>query len=354
MSKVYEALKKAQREGRWHEAAQPAVAADEQPIEPQDTKAGSPEAVSKPLEEPSDQVCHIDPIADPIKEGTRPVEVAKQLADSGTANGRSTNGIVTTETPRLLDDRLINKPGRPGRFWQRRRSRLARGPRLIVNQESLSRAGEQFQVLRANLESWAFERNQRIILITSALPGEGKSFVAANLAVALSRAGSNVLLVDANLRTPSLHLSFNLLPLSGLLAFLEGKAEFHESITETPEPRLKLIAAGGITLSGPEILAGARMKSLIEQARQLQPPHIILLDAPAAISGAEAQILSKLVDGSLLVVAANRTPRATVGKALELIKGAPVLTAVLNRFEYSYSSSRQLSYYGKYNADAEA
>ena len=140
-----------------------------------------------------------------------------------------------------------------------------------------------------------------------------------------------MLLVDADLRAPSLHLPFDLVPLSGLLPYLEGKAEFAESITATPERRLGLIAAGGVTLSGPEALASSRMRTLIERARQLQPPHIILIDAPAANAGAEAQILSKLVDGTLLVVGANMTPRAVVTRTIELIKGAPVLSAVLNR-----------------------
>jgi capsular exopolysaccharide synthesis family protein len=262
-------------------------------------------------------------------------------------NGGLANDVFTNQDQDFFGAAASGKIDRRWRFWQKESARQTRGPRLIVNQESLSRAADQFQVLRANLELWAFERNQRVILITSALPGEGKSFVALNLAVALSRAGSNVLLVDADLQAPSLHLPFNLVPLGGLLPYLEGKAQLTESITATPEQRLDLMAAGGVTLSGPEALAGSRMKTLIEGTRRLEPPHIVLLDAPAALAGAEAQILSKLVDGVLLVVAANMTPRTAVTKTLELIKGAPILSAVLNRFEFSYSASRHLHYSSK-------
>ena len=352
MSKVYEALKKAQREGRWREDAyQTPPAVDRAHVRPTNGAAAAETESLPESAEPTEIVEH------PEEEPTPPVgssfEPASKKSEVPLANGGPANGVFTTQVPHFgtpVSDRV----GHRWRFWRHESPRQTRGPRLIINQESLSRAAEQFQVLRANLESLALERDQRVVLITSALPGEGKSFVALNLAVALSRAGSNVLLVDADLRAPSLHLPFNLVPLSGLLPYLEGKAEFAESISATAERRLGLIAAGGVTLSGPEALAGSRMRALIECARQLQPPNIILLDAPAALAGAEAQILSKLVDGALLVVAANMTPRAAVTRTMELIKGVPVLSAVLNRFEFSYSASRHLHYYGKYKSHAEA
>lgn len=340
MSKVYEALKKAQREGRWRDDVQQThVIADGAHLRSTETASAAPAGnVPEWPGEPAKTTAH----SGPELERTSPVSSSHEPA----------NGLFTTQDLQFVSAPVSDKVGRRWRFWQRESPDQTHGPRLIINQESLSRAVEQFQVLRANLESWALERDQRVILITSSLPGEGKSFIAVNLAVALSRAGSNVLLVDADLRAPSLHLPFNLVPLSGLLPYLEGKVEFPESITATPERHLRLIAAGGVTLSGPEALAGSRMRTFIECARQLQPPHIILLDAPAAAAGAEAQILSKLVDGTLLVVAANMTPRAMVTKTLELIKSAPVLSAVLNRFEFSYSASRHLHYYGRYKPDA--
>lgn len=341
MSKVYEALKKAQREGRWHEDNGQAGSDDNAQLRPADTTSAP---ASEPALQRAEEILTAPQVT--VKEQpTAPPEPLPEPAAKGsqglTFNGATSDGIVATKLPEQVDAPL-DELSRERRFWRLGPNKQTRGPRLIVSQESLSRAAEQFQVLRANLENWATERNRRVILITSALPGEGKSFVAVNLAVALSRAGSNVLLVDADLRDPSLHVPFNLVPLSGLLPYLEAKTEFAACITETREPRLRLIAAGGVTLSAPEILAGLRMKSLIEYARQLQPPHIVLIDAPAAAAGAEAQILNNLVDGTLLVVAANKTPRAAVTRTLELIKGVPLLTAVFNRFEFSYSSSRHL------------
>jgi protein-tyrosine kinase len=343
MSKVYEALKKAQREGRWREDAGQPAAADNAQLQPVDTISPPP---SETAIEPPDETVNAAPQAGSNPEPAAPVESLTESenkqAEAVSTNGAGVNGPVTAGIPEHSEAPFSTELSRGRRFWRHAPPAQTRGPRLILNQESLLRAAEQFQVLRANLDSWAAERSHRVVLITSALPGEGKSFVAVNLAVALSRAGSNVLLIDADLRTPSLHVPFNLVALGGLLPYLEGKAEFAASITATREPRLRLIAAGGVTLSGPEILAGSRMRSLIECARQLQPPHIVLIDAPAAGAGAEAQILSKLVDGTLLVIAANRTPRAAVTRTLELIKGVPLLSAVLNRFEFSYSNSRHL------------
>jgi capsular exopolysaccharide synthesis family protein len=213
-----------------------------------------------------------------------------------------------------------------------------------MNQESLSRASEQFQVLRSNLEGWSAEQGRAVILVTSALPGEGKSFVALNLAVALSDAGSNVLLVDADLRAPSLHLPFNLVPRSGLLPYLEGKAEFPDSVTPTSSPRLGLIAAAGVTLSGPEAFASSRMRALIQSTRELTPPHFVLIDTPAALAAPEAQILAKLADAALLVVGANNTPRAAITDTLELMKGVSKIMVVLNRFQPTYSAAKNLRY----------
>jgi capsular exopolysaccharide synthesis family protein len=351
MSKVYEALKKAQREGRWRDERDQTVAVER--ARRRLVVAAETEKVPESATEPT-EIAEQSAAEERTPEVNSSLEPGDKRNQGLLNNGGRANDLYTDEDSHLFGAPISAKAGRRWRFWQAESDTQARGPRLIINQESFSRAAEQFQVLRANLESLALERDKRVILITSAWPGEGKSFVALNLAVALARAGSNVLLVDADLGSPSLHLPFNLVALSGLLPYLEGKAEFAESITATPEPRLGLIAAGGVTLSGPEALAGSRMRALIEYARQLQPPHMILLDAPATAAGAEAQILSKLVDGALLVVAANMTPRAAVTKALELIKGVPVLSAVLNRFEFSYSASRHIHYYGRYKSHARA
>jgi len=348
MSKVYEALKKAEREGRWSDEQQTSAPVEAVPSRATDgatalSRANISTGAGDSTETAADGQFELG-------RAPRISSVLKRTApgsQASSSNGGPAQDIHALQSNKIGGAPASGKVGVQWRFWRRQSPSFMRAPRLIVSQESLSRAAEQFQVLRVNLESWAFERDQRVIMITSALPGEGKSFVALNLAVALSRAGAPVLLVDADLRAPSLHRSFNLVPLGGLLSYLEGKAEFNESITATPERGLRLLAAGGTTLAAPEALAGSRMRTLIDCARRLDPPHIILLDTAAAAAGPEAQIISKLVDGALLVVAANTTPRALVSKTMEPLKGLAAVSAVLNRFEYSYSA-RQINYYGQY------
>jgi capsular exopolysaccharide synthesis family protein len=358
MSKVYEALKRAQREGRWHESAndsQDSADPNRETIASGNLDSGS-DSEAAPLDLAEEQE-----VRDPAASESKQSEIADsgrrdRMPDHGPlGNGKLGNGAKTDAGADFSDDAPVGKLGRLWRFWQGESVHEMHGPALIVHQESLSRAGEQFQVLRANLESWATEHEKRVILVTSALPGEGKSFVALNLAVALADAGSHVLLVDADLRVPSLHRAFNIVPLNGLLPYLEGKGEFAESIQATSSPRLGLLAAAGVTLSAPEAFASSRMRALLQHARELKPQHFVLIDAPAALAGPEAQILSKLVDAALVVVGANDTPRASVTKTLEMIKGASIFSVVLNRFELPYSASRNLRYRAaKYRLDDDA
>ena len=356
MSKVYEALKRAQREGRWQESADDSQ--DSAGFN-QDTLASTDlDSVSDSEDAPLDLAEEKEARARSTSKSDQSELVHLGRRDRMPiqgllGNGKPGNGTNADVDADFSDDAPGGKLGRLWRFWQGESSvHEMHGPALIVHQESFSRAGEQFQVLRANLESWATEHEKRVILITSALPGEGKSFVALNLAVALADAGSHVLLVDADLRAPSLHRAFNIVPLKGLLPYLEGKAEFAESIHATSSPRLGMLAAAGVTLSAPEAFASSRMRALIQHARELKPPYFVLIDAPAALAGPEAQILSKLVDAALVVVGANDTPRASVTKTLEMIKGASIFSVVLNRFELPYSASRNLRYRAaKYKLD---
>ncbi|GEM_PF-913278 len=352
MSRVYEALKKAQREGLWfNDTSQTHGDADtlEIPSLDRDCAVACEQATlhssgtSTKGAEQSNQPPGVVGVQDSTRRDGRDFTIETELPEEA----------VPYPSVLSFGTKFLSRINDWWRLWLSDAS-TATGPRLIIHQELLARAAEQFQVLRANVESWVLEHNQHLLLVTSALPGEGKSFVALNLAVALSHAGWNVLLVDADLRAPSLHIPFNLVPLGGLLPYLEGRQEFSESITLTPQPGLKLMAAAGVTSLGSELLGGPRMRALIEQIRGLEPVPIVLFDSPATAVGTEVQLLSRLVDGALLVVSANATPRAAVTKALEFIKGVPMVTAVLNRFETSYSTLRHQRHYAKRNVDEQA
>jgi capsular exopolysaccharide synthesis family protein len=219
-------------------------------------------------------------------------------------------------------------------------------PVLIVGQERFAGPSAQFQVLRSNLEAWAAETDKRIVLITSPLPGEGRSFVAANLAVALARAGSFALLVDADLKSPSLDRAFGVSLSPGLLDYLEGTASFEQCLRQTTTPRLALVPSGGRARFPSEVLAHARLRQLLEKAESLEPRPYVLIDSTALLGAAQAEILAKVVDATLLVVAANRTAQSAVSEALEILKEAskevPMIGVALNRFEPPYSIVRNL------------
>lgn len=326
MSKVYEALIKAERERRWSEA----VGSNPTDTPESPTPNGlAPEAFAPDSTTPEPR--HPLPATEPHPAAaeSKPIE--------------PTMAALQPEHDRLFHH-----------LWRRsRRPFSGRGPTLTVGREGFRAGNEQFQVMRANLQEWVAEHHKRLILITSALRGEGKSFVAINLAASLAKPDSPVLLVDADFREPSLHRALNLVPLRSLRDYLVGEATFSECLTPTPIPGLTLVAARGDNFPAAEAFAGPRMREFIASARDLTPPHYVLIDAPAAMAAPEAQILAGLVDAALLVVKANHTPRDMVIKSVDALKGTPVIGAVLNYFEPPYSAARHLKYYGSREADLD-
>jgi capsular exopolysaccharide synthesis family protein len=238
------------------------------------------------------------------------------------------------------------------RLWPWTRARTA--PRLVIEDEAASNVAEQFQVLRASVERFAAERESSVIMVSSALAGEGKSFVCLNLAATLAMAGARVLLVDADLRRPSLHRAFNLVSLTGLKRYLEGQCDFASCLHATPFESLSIVPTGGQVSFASPLLSGARMREFVSHARSLSPAHIVLIDTPAALVAPDAEMMSRLADCVLLVVEANTSPRAQVREVLDLFSEIKVLGAVLNRFRCSYSASKQLRYGSAYSEREEA
>jgi len=243
-----------------------------------------------------------------------------------------------------------------GSWWSRllRRSDIARDELgLIAQREGLAEGNEQFALLATRLRRWVEEQHKRIILVTSAIPAEGKSFVALNLAAALAEAESDVLLVDADLRKPSLHEWLKVAPSCGLSDYLSGNIELTRCVSSTHLPRLTLLSAGNAPRSGSVGFAGLRLRELVRELRALNPRPLVLFDAPPILTAPEVQILADLLDAVMMVVAANKTPRAVFLKALEAVKETPVFGVVLNRFEAPFSAARAISRKAsEYAADA--
>jgi protein-tyrosine kinase len=225
----------------------------------------------------------------------------------------------------------IKFPTRPAEYIPPRVD--GRAPLLVAGDREYPVAAEEFHLLAIGLQSWAREHSKYSFMITSALSGEGKSFVALNLATCLARLGNRVLLVDADLRGSTLDYCFNLAPLRGLIAYLNEEIGLDGCVHTTPIPGLMMVAAGGSLQAPTEVLARGRMQQFFRDAKALTPPHYIIVDAPAAWGLPEPRILGRLIDSLLLVVAANRTPRELVKRTIEKVRGTPIFGVVMNQFE---------------------
>jgi len=165
----------------------------------------------------------------------------------------------------------------------------------------VSTAADEFQLLAFKLRSWAVQRNAKIFVIASAVGGEGKSFVALNLAAALAVSGSGTLLIDADIRAPFQHYSFPVPKNEGLLAYLQGSTELAATIIPTPIPGLSLMPSGGTSNRAPEYLASVKMDQLIQTVKGSEGYQYIIIDTPPSLLVPDAQILSRASDGTIIV-----------------------------------------------------
>lgn len=207
---------------------------------------------------------------------------------------------------------------------------------------------EEFRALRSRRYQVREGRPLKSVLITSALPGEGKSFVAANLAQVLAlQPETRVLLIDADLRSPRVHMAFGASGIPGLSEYLLQQTEEAGIMQRGQAENLFLIPAGR-PVSGPtELIANGRLESLVDRVGALF--DWIIVDSPAAIPVSDACSLAGLCDGVLLVVRSHSTPFDVVRKARARFREESLLGVVLNgmepepvQIEYRPGSSRDV------------
>lgn len=172
-------------------------------------------------------------------------------------------------------------------------------PRLLVNQPTHAGVRESYQILQANLKFLQSDRELKTVLLTSAVPGEGKSEVAVNLAAALAQVGRRVLLVDADMRCPRQHHALQVLNQQGLSHVITGQAELQACIQPTLE-NLDVLTAGAVPPNPVALLDSRRMQSLLQALTEQY--DMIIVDAPPLAGYADASILGRMTDGILLVV----------------------------------------------------
>jgi capsular exopolysaccharide synthesis family protein len=193
-------------------------------------------------------------------------------------------------------------------------------PHVVVFHEPQSVPAEQFRGLRNSLVSLNSERAPRVLAVTSALRGEGKSVAVVNLGCAFAELReTRVILVDADLRDPSLEDLLGLAPGPGLHEALTGRLPLEQAIRPTFLRGLSFLGAGGPAEHSIEILASGRFKPILDALKESY--HYILVDTPPALAVTDAGVVGRSADGILLVVRLESTPRSRVEQALAVLQG---------------------------------
>ena len=230
---------------------------------------------------------------------------------------------------------------------KRKKSRLGTmGRRLITVSDSRSILAEQFRTIRTNIKFSVPEENLKTILVTSSVPGEGKSTNAANLGVVFAQEGKNVLIVDADLRKPTLHYTFGIFNTVGLSTVLSKQNEISCAIQETPIVGLFVLPSGPIPPNPTQLLSSKTFATFLEEMKKSY--DIIIFDTPPLLSVSDAQILSNQCDGTLLVVHSGVAEKKDVLMAHSVLttsKGK-VLGVVLNNYKMPKNRKYYYQYYG--------
>jgi capsular exopolysaccharide synthesis family protein len=183
-------------------------------------------------------------------------------------------------------------------------------------------------------------------MVTSAGPGEGKSTTATNLAVAYAQSDKKVLLIDADLRKPTMHHTFAITNRWGITNYLSGQAKFEEVIHHSSIPNLDLLTSGPVPPNPSEILASKRLQAMLEQLKETY--DMIIIDTPPALAVTDAQVVATRSDGVVLVLDSGKVKRDAAIKVkanLEHVK-ARILGVVLNNVDKKSGESYYYYYYG--------
>jgi capsular exopolysaccharide synthesis family protein len=207
--------------------------------------------------------------------------------------------------------------------------RSALNPLLIAGLAPKSLAAEQYRSLRTRLAHTEGPGGLRTILVTSPQKGEGKSVTAANLSLTMAQElHRRVVLVDADLRKPSLQHLFGLPPGPGLSEYLTGAVDLKDAMKFLPEHNLTLIPAGAAPINPAELLGSTAMRRMLDHLRARFDR--VILDTPPVLPLADVAILAPLVDGSMMVVRAGYTPKPAIENSLRAFDTSRLLGVVLN------------------------
>lgn len=221
---------------------------------------------------------------------------------------------------------------------------------LLAKQESRlisdARSGstlESFRVLRSNVQFASVDMPVSSLMLTSTNPGEGKSMTACNLAIAMALDGRSVILVDADLRLPTIHEKLGLTQQPGLTNVLLGRKELEETLQTTDIPGLRILTAGSLPPNPAELLNSLAMRQLHDDLKDLA--DVVIFDCPPCLATADAQVMSSIVDGVLFVMQLGETKKSPMRHSIDLLNQAHarIIGVVFNKIDLS--ASRDDYYY---------
>jgi receptor protein-tyrosine kinase len=230
----------------------------------------------------------------------------------------------------------------------------------LVRETSQSLLADQLRIIKRPLlrnvhpeGGGATLRRPNLVLVTSALPGEGKTFFAVNLAMSIAmEVDHSVLLVDADVVRPAVLQRCGVQPTRGLMDVLcDPSLDLADVMLRTNVPKLSILPAGTATKQSSEMLASTAMDRLLDELAQKYSDRIVIFDAPPLLPTTESRVLANRMGQVLMVVEANRTEQSRVAQAYATLESCPVVMSVLNKT----SASKATAGYGYgYGADTSA
>ena len=217
--------------------------------------------------------------------------------------------------------------------------------KLVTISETKSYIIEQFRTIRTNIKFSMPDEPLKTILITSSTPGEGKSTNAANLGIVFAQEDKRVLIIDADMRKPTLNHTFKTFNKVGLSNILARKSALHEAVQETFVVGLDVITSGPIPPNPAELLSSKGLDDLLQHVKN--DYDIIIIDSPPLLSVTDAQILANKCDGTIMILNTGVVDKRVVKKAKALL--AATHTKILGVILNNYKTPSHYNYYEEYN-----
>ncbi|WP_439021819.1 CpsD/CapB family tyrosine-protein kinase [Bacillus thuringiensis] len=215
-------------------------------------------------------------------------------------------------------------------YKNRRKTNEVKGESIISYTAPRSKISEQYRSLRTNIQLSSSNHKSRTIVVTSPRYGEGKSTITVNLAVSIAQKGEKVLVIDANLRTPTIHEMFGVENTIGLTDILNGTTHLEGVVKKTEMESLDVLTSGPVPFNPSEILSSDAMDMLIQKA--MGRYDIVLFDSSPVLEVTDTSVLADKCEGVLLVIRYNRTVNEDAletKRALSFTKSR-ILGAILN------------------------